>query len=184
MAAEGSQWQRTGRTRPKDREGIVVEDGFEAEEWELLLLAPWTVATGIVQADPSGSSGRRRELDALMDQIRMTQSTPQPSELVRSVAIELVGGRATPATRRVVDPDGQGDLRTRVLQRCGTVADLLETRVSPDESRAFKAWLLALAGAVAEAAREGDVLGIPGALVSDDEHAMLSDLARALRCDG
>ena len=161
----------------------MVEAAFEAEEWELLLLAPWTVATGIVQADPSGSSGRRRELDALMDQIRMTQATAQPSELVRSVAIELVGGRASPATRQVIDPDGQGDLRTRVLQRCGTVADLLEARVSQDESRAFKAWLLALAAAVAEAAREGGVLGIPGARVSEEEQAMLADLTRALRCD-
>ena len=35
--------------------------------------------------------------------------------------------------------------------------------MSQEESRAFKAWLLALAAAVAEAAREGGVLGIPGA---------------------
>jgi hypothetical protein len=161
----------------------VVATGFEAEEWELLLLSPWTVATGIVQADPSGSGGRRRELDALMDQIRMTQATAQPSELVRSVAIELVSGQASPATRRVVDPDSQGDLRARVLQRCSAIADVLELRASGDESRAFKAWLLALAGTVAEAAREGGVLGIAGARVSEEEQAMLADLARALRSE-
>lgn len=180
----------------------MVATGFDTDEWELLLLAPWTIATGIVQADPSGSGGRRRELDALTDQIRMAQAGGASSELVRAVAIELVGGRGAtpPATRGVVDdgpdagPDAgpddgtedrePGDLRSRVLARCGAVADVLEVRASQQEAQAFKAWLLELAAAVAEAAREGGVLGITGARVSDEERAMLGDLAHALRSEG
>jgi hypothetical protein len=161
----------------------VVAAGFEAEEWDLLLLAPWTVAMGIVQADVSGSSGRRLELNALTDQIRMTQAGDEPSSLVRSVAMELVGGATSPATHRLVDPDGPGDLRQRVLDRCTAVADVLEDRCAPGEGRAFKAWLLHLGEVVAEAAREGGVLGIGGARVSDDERAMLDALARALRLE-
>jgi hypothetical protein len=160
---------------------VVVAAGFEPDEWELLLLAPWTVAMGVVQADPSGGSGRKRELDALVDRIRITQSGEEPSELVRSVAIQLVGGTAGPAAHRVVDSGGPGDLREQVLARCTVLADLLERRVSRGEADAFKQWLMVLAETVAEAAREGGVLGIGGARVSSGERAMLDELAGALR---
>ena len=159
----------------------MVAAGFEPDEWDLLLLAPWTVAMGVVQADPSSGSGRKRELDALMDRIRITQAGEEPSELVRSVALELVGGPSGPASHRVVDSDGPGDLRQQVLNRCGALADLLERRVAQSEADAFKRWLLMLAETVAEAAREGGVLGIGGARVSSDERAMLQALAEALR---
>ena len=162
----------------------MVATGFDAEEWELLLLSPWTIATGIVQADPSGSGGRRRELDALMDQIRMAQATEASSQLVRSVAIELVAGRGTPAATQGIVDSGSGDLRANVLARCGAVADVLDARASHQEAQAFKTWLLALAAAVAEAAREGGVLGIAGTRVSKDEQAMLADIAGALRSEG
>ena len=160
----------------------MVAIGFDAEEWELLLLSPWTVATGIVRPIRAAPADSDRGWTP-NDQIRMTQATDQPSELVRSVAIELVGGPAWPATQRVIDADSQGDLRSRVLARCSAVADVLEIRASREDSQAFKAWLLALAGAVAEAAREGGVLGIAGAHVSEEERAILAD-TRALRCDG
>ena len=115
-----------------------------------------------------------------MDQIRMTQATISPrSSSARWRSSSSV--RAWPATQRVIDADSQGDLADRVLARCSTVADVLEIRASREDSQAFKAWLLALAGAVAEAAREGGVLGIAGAHVSEEERAILADLTRALR---
>jgi hypothetical protein len=161
----------------------VVATGFESDEWDLLLLAPWTVAMGIVHADMSDSAGRRRELDALMERLRMTQAGDEPSRLVRSIAIELVGGRAVSLRHGVVADEGPDDLRERVLDRCRAVADILDIRAGRSEADAFKQWLMSLAETVAEAAREGGVLGIGGARVSERERSMLGSLARALRLE-
>ena len=119
-----------------------------------------------------------------MDQIRMAQATEESSVLVRSVAIELVAGRGTPVATQGIVEDGSGDLRANVLARCGAIADVLDARASHQESQAFKTWLLALAAAVAEAAREGGVLGIAGTRVSEEEQTMLADIAGALRSEG
>ena len=51
---------------------------------------------------------------------------------------------------------------------------------SPAEAAAYKATILAVAKAAAEASKEGGFLGIGGTLVSKDEQAALDQLGAAL----
>ena len=51
---------------------------------------------------------------------------------------------------------------------------------SPAEAAAYKATILAVAKAAAEASKEGGFLGIGGTLVSKDEQAALDQLSAAL----
>jgi hypothetical protein len=48
------------------------------------------------------------------------------------------------------------------------------------DAAAFKAWLRAISQKVAEASKEGGVLGFGGVAVSDAEKATLADISKAL----
>ena len=58
-------------------------------------------------------------------------------------------------------------------------AAVIVTNKSPGDAAAFKAWLSAISQKVAEASKEGGVLGFGGVPVSDAEKA-LADISNAL----
>jgi hypothetical protein len=53
-------------------------------------------------------------------------------------------------------------------------------RACPRESRPFRSWLNEVAARVAEAAKEGGLLGFGGVRVSDAERAALEEISAAL----
>jgi hypothetical protein len=57
--------------------------------------------------------------------------------------------------------------------------NLVPPRAAGDAA-AFKAWLRAISQKVAEASKEGGVLGFGGVAVSDAEKATLADISKAL----
>ena len=61
------------------------------------------------------------------------------------------------------------------------VATLLDTRTTPEESAGYKDWLVRIAHASAEAAREDTgFLGRGGTQVNDAERAAIADVAQLL----
>jgi hypothetical protein len=71
-------------------------------------------------------------------------------------------------------------LLTEALDLCGQATAILMAKGRAEEGLAYRRWLLSLGRRVAEAAREGGILGIGSARVTDDEKAVLTVLARAL----
>jgi len=67
----------------------------------------------------------------------------------------------------------------RSLQTLREVAAILDSKAAGDAAD-FKAWLREISQQVAEASKEGGVLGIGGVRISENEKATLSDIARAL----
>ncbi len=59
------------------------------------------------------------------------------------------------------------------------VSGILEAK-APNDAAAFKNWLRAISGRVADAASEGGFAGFGGTKVSDKEKATLSDISKAL----
>jgi hypothetical protein len=57
----------------------------------------------------------------------------------------------------------------------------LDAKATAREIREYKMWVMAIGGEVAAAAREGGMLGIGAKAITDEEIALLEEIARALR---
>jgi hypothetical protein len=73
-----------------------------------------------------------------------------------------------------------GAIKNGALDLCRRVASVLQTKVSAEEADGYKRWLLGVGQRVAEASKEGGVLGFGGVLVSESEADALSEIAAAL----
>jgi hypothetical protein len=60
----------------------------------------------------------------------------------------------------------------------------VEKKAKPAEAQAFKQWLVSVGQKVAEAAKEGGVLGFGGTRVSEQETAALKELTSVLGVKG
>lgn len=63
------------------------------------------------------------------------------------------------------------------------VSNLLAEKTTGAEAKTYKEWLIAFAQKVAEAFREGSLLGIVGSRISERESAILTKLAHALEIE-
>lgn len=155
---------------------MTAEADFTEEEWRLVRDAPWTVALGVVEADPGGPFRTGHELSVVTRRVEETDEHGSEHDLVRAVAADLVADRAerpAPSAGRRGDANAK-ELRDRALEACALLADLLDANVPAAEAAGYKAWLLDIAGEVAEADER----------VRDSEREMLTELAAALRVEG
>ena len=67
-------------------------------------------------------------------------------------------------------------LRQAAVERFQSAQQLLATKQAATELQEYRTWVLDIAKAVAEAAKEGDFLGIGGQRVSDGEATLLTEL--------
>jgi hypothetical protein len=71
------------------------------------------------------------------------------------------------------------DVVERAIANLQDVSAILNAK-APDDAGAFKAWLRAISQKVAEASKEGGVLGFGGVPVTEAEKATLADISKAL----
>ena len=159
---------------------MSAPEPFDAEQWELVRLAPWTVAIGVTEADPGGLFHHQRELAALVREVHHAADDDLRPWLIARVAEDLAGAEYESDHQTPVEEAGKGDIHDGVIVRCRQLRTLLDS-VAPDQADPFCAWLVELAQAVAEAAKEGGIFGLGGARVSQREAWMLEEIAAALR---
>lgn len=152
---------------------------FTDEEWNLVRLAPWTVAIGVAEADPGGLLHHQKELMALVHSVYDVRDHPHESWVVNKVVDDLTATDAESDHLTPVHDAGNGDIHDGVLARCRELREVLDS-VVPDQAAAYTAWLMELATGVAEAATEGGFLGFGGVRVSDRERSMLTEIEQAL----
>ena len=74
------------------------------------------------------------------------------------------------------DPAAPGNLADQVLTELTEVHALVGEKATAEETAAFGLWLVDVAQAAADAAKEGGFMGIGAVRVSDREKAMLDRL--------
>ena len=161
---------------------MTAREDFTDEEWFRVRAAPWQVVTGVIDARPSGTLATGRELRAAEAQIRRVHDEGSDHDVIGLVARAIVEDDDDTGTPPADDPDADAVEPPQILAAMGPLRTLVDEKLSPAESEAFRTWLVDLATATAEAAREG-VVGITGRQVSVEEADFLLGLRSRLGLD-
>jgi hypothetical protein len=159
---------------------------YSADEWKALLTAPFMAGLAVAAASPSGPIGVLREMFAVGKILTETKSQAHPSdgphsELLQALVTDLASadGRAQ-IDAAVLRGLGSEQAKTHALDACRALAPIVDRKASRDEAEGVKRWLVMIAQRVAEAAKEGGLLGVGGTRVSHAEVAAIRDVASAL----
>jgi hypothetical protein len=152
---------------------MTTKSQFNAEEWEQITQAPALAALMVIFADRGGSIRESLALGKAYAEARRDAGSELIEQLVASPP------RLDPASV------GQRDqLREQVPERLDAAVRLVEQKATPEEAEQYRAFILRVADVVAHAHKEGGVLGIGGKEVSEEEQAVLDELAGKLAATG
>lgn len=158
---------------------MARKNDFSAEEWELLRTAPYLTALAVAVAGGSGIFGSFKE--AMAPAGAIIEAARGDNGLLRDICAQeemkaaqtslkgLVKGKDIEALRRQV--------REAALEKVGSAIGLLASRDAADDVQAYRQFVTEIANRVAKAAKEGGFLGFGGERVSENERALLADLA-------
>jgi hypothetical protein len=152
---------------------------FTAEEWQQLLQAP--MLTGVIISMASPAVG-----DMVKESMAVAKTIAAASQSAGGEGLyaELVHEYQNKETMKRAQPKFEkSDIETVKVQAMDEVkaaAALLDQRAEPDEAASIKQFYYDAAVASAQAAKEGDFLGIDGVRVNDAEKAALAEIAAVL----
>lgn len=158
-------------------------DLYTSQEWRILLETPLTVSRAIMAVSPSGAPGASQEIMALRAGLR--EAFPQASSpLFQRLHQQLQSQEKAESLWRDIlrlfhDRQDASSVQQTALAACQRCVALLD-RAPAQDSQAYKAFVYTLARRVAEAAREGGLLGIGGQYLSEAEQTLLKDVSSAL----
>src|SRR4051794_15723168 len=150
---------------------MTSKSAFSEEEWNSLVQAPFLVGMAISLADPGGAIEATKET---MATVRGATNPTTREQLLTEVALDvqqLVQAHTHPL--KGYRPGGEGDPREEILEKVRGIHQLVVAKATPEEASAFGAWLVDVAQAAAEAAKEGGFMGIGAKRVSDREQTMV-----------
>ena len=157
---------------------MTSKQDFTDEEWARLRRAPLVAGLAISVADPGGPIEVTKET---MASLRTATTPPSQEELLIAVSQDLMKvsqEKQNPMGDFKVDKNvlaGQ-----QILDELRAVNEILEAKATPEEAEAFRRWMIAVAQAAADAAKEGGFLGFGAEQVSEGETKMLEQLGNAL----
>jgi hypothetical protein len=146
--------------------------GYGAD-WSRVQAAPAAALMMVATSDLSGPVGSIKEVQAATKALAGAAHKAEPTSLL---AAAFGSGIDTDMLKQVRELAPTKDKLLDIV-KAGAAAVASK---SPAEAAAYKATILAVAKAAAEASKEGGFLGIGGTLVSKDEQAALDQLSAAL----
>ena len=157
---------------------MTTKANYADDEWVRLRRAPFVAGMAISIADPGGPIELTKET---MATLKATSSPPSKDELLVSVSQEIlsmVNQKQNPLAD--FKPDSSALAAKMILDELGAVNVILSAKATSEEADAFRQWLLEVAGAAADAAKEGGFMGFGAVRVSAGEKRMLDELRAAL----
>lgn len=151
---------------------MTTKAEFNADEWAKVVHAPLLAGVRVAMAERGGTI---RESIAMGKAYQEARGRQGDSELLD----ELVS--SPPSLDPSMFPQGGGsDVGASVRDRIQEAVRLVEGKATPEETAAYKDFLIAIAQTVASASKEGGFLGIGGKDVSPAEQEAIDDLSAAL----
>ncbi|MFC7494260.1 MULTISPECIES: hypothetical protein [unclassified Nocardioides] len=151
---------------------------FSEEEWVRVVRAPFVAGMAITLADPGGPIEAAKES---MASIRSAANPPSREQLLTEVALDIqaqVQQHHNPV--KGYRPSGSTEPGEQVLQELREVRTIVNEHATPEEAAAFGTWLVNVAEAAANAAKEGGFMGFRAELVSERERDLLEKVRAAV----
>jgi hypothetical protein len=163
------------------------KSSFTPDEWHQILQSAMMSSMAVSAADPSGLWGMLKEGFAGAGALAGVEAKENASELIRDIVADYgtSEGRkiARDGLKEKLSGASPADVKEKSIEALRQTALLLDTK-SPDQSQAVKLWLRDIGERVAEASKEGSILGFGGVRVSEAEKATLNEISDALGLTG
>jgi hypothetical protein len=102
------------------------------------------------------------------------------SGLIEAVVAEIEDSKDAKEKLKLPETKQSATQAAQLVHQLGLDLEVLDQKSTPEETRAFKDWLIQIAQATAEATKEGGFLGIGAVRVSDKEQMALATLRHEL----
>jgi hypothetical protein len=144
---------------------------FNAEEWSTVVEGPLYAGMRVISADRGGTLRESLALGRVYQEARAAHGDS-------GLLDELV--KSPPA----IDPsrvrEAGGNIAAVASERLREAIAIVQSHATPEETDAYKKFVMTVAQAVASAHKEGGFLGIGGKPVSDAENQALDEISTAL----
>jgi hypothetical protein len=145
---------------------MTTKAEFNAEEWSKVTEAPALAAMMVIAADRGGTI---RETVSLARAYAEARDKGAGDELLD----ELVSSPPSVDSKELGSVE---QLREQAPARLQAAIALVEGKATPEETAAYRQFILGVADTVAHAHKEGGFLGIGGKEVSESEQKVLDEL--------
>ena len=157
---------------------MTTKSDFTEQEWLQVRRAPLVAGMAISLADPGGPIDMAKET---MATVKSATNPPSREQLLTEVALDIQSmtqQKQNPLSDFKLSKDGPAG--QQILDELRAVNGIVASKATPEETAAFSQWLLTIAQAAADAAKEGGFLGFGATQVSQGEKEMLDQVRSAL----
>ena len=157
---------------------MTTKSDFTEQEWLQVRRAPLVAGMAISLADPGGPIEMAKET---MATVKSATNPPSREQLLTEVALDIQSmtqQKQNPLSDFKLSKDGPAG--QQILDELRAVNGIVASKATPEETAAFSQWLLTIAQAAADAAKEGGFLGFGATQVSQGEKEMLDQVRSAL----
>mgnify|MGYP001473450536 CR=1 FL=1 len=174
---------------------MITKDSFTVEEWAQIVSAPAAIGSLVVTADPSGPIGLISEFKAILSSLQSYVDAHAGDSSLMAALKHYMSNQPTEEEQEQVKqwakqqeeqmkanrPKSPEELQQFVRESVtGTLGLLRAKGADENEIGTFKAMMVGVAEAVANASKEGGFLGFGGTLVSDKEQSVLAQIQAEL----
>jgi len=161
---------------------VTKKTDYSNEEWLEIMKTPIYAGFYVMFADPS-FTGMLKEMKAMGEVIQKADPPGHARDLVADIAADyeqMTEEKESFAQDQIPKSADQETAKRYILDKVREGVDIVAEKAESMEVLAFKQWLVAVATAVAEAAKEGGFLGIGGQFVSQREESALEEISNTL----
>jgi hypothetical protein len=160
---------------------MSVRELFDLEEWNSIVAAPAMAGVAVAAASPSGPFGLMKEIMSVSLAVHEIIERGSDNPIISTLIDDFKHGRTRPEGPSGLRSSSPETAKQLSLQHLRKVSEMLYRKdLSDAHVEEFKRWLVSIAERVAEAAAEGGFLGIGGVRISEEERAIIRQLAFAL----
>lgn len=163
---------------------MSTQDAYTPEEWAAVSGAAVIAGSYIAISDP-GVTSLISETGAMMKAITSGDVPDGAGDLVAAIVAtmkEKADNREKMEMPDMTDETKKNPaaMKASLLAQIKAGTDAVADKGGATEAEAFKQWILSVATATAEAAKEGGFMGIGGTRVSEQEVAALAEISNAI----
>ena len=158
---------------------MTTKSDFDEQDWARVVRAPFVAGMAITLADPGGPIEVAKETAATL---RIATSPPTREQLLTEVALDVQAMVQEHHHNPLKDfkPTSDRPVGDQVVDELHDVCKLIKATADPDEVAAFGEWIVQVAQAAADAAKEGGFMGFGAEQVSSREKDMIGRVRTAV----